>query len=201
MQGDRRTREADKIVVALGSNSSSLCRDIGVPCPVYPVKGHLATVSSKFDHRHNLTLDGGLGYAAPMAHVDSRGRRLYRLSGFVDFTPTRDADHDRIEALLDATRSHLPDLEMIDASACHRPISADDRALIGPAGDEFPNLYLATGFGSRGWTIGLGSGKLLASQMLGMPCDIDPTPFLPSRFSFMRYRRGFGRKESAVLSK
>ncbi len=95
----------------------------------------------------------------------------------------RDADNDRIEALVDATRSQLPDLEVIDASACHRPISADDRALIGPAGIEHPNLYLVTGFGSRGWTIGLGSGKLSASQMLGMPCDIDPTPYLPSRFS------------------
>ena len=136
----RRTREADKIVVALGSNSASLCRDIGVPCPVYPVKGHLVTVSSTFDYRHNLTLDGGIGYAAPMACVDSRGRRLYRLSGFVDFTPARDADVDRIEALVDATRSQLPDLEVVDASACHRPISADDRALIGPAGIDYPNL-------------------------------------------------------------
>ena len=184
----RRTREADKIVVALGSNSASLCRDIGVPCPVYPVKGHLVTVSSTFDYRHNLTLDGGIGYAAPMACVDSRGRRLYRLSGFVDFTPARDADVERIEALVDATRSQLPDLEVVDASACHRPISADDRALIGPAGIDYPNLYLATGFGSRGWTIGLGSGKLLASQMLGVPCDIDPTPYLPSRFS-LSYNR------------
>ncbi len=173
--------------MALGSNSASLCRGIGVPCPVYPVKGHLVTVSSEFDHRHNLTLDGGIGYAAPMACVDSRGRRLYRLSGFVDFTSTRDADNDRIEALVNATRSHLPDLEVIDASACHRPISADDRALIGPASIQLPNLYLATGFGSRGWTIGLGGGKLLASQMLGMPCDIDPTPYLPSRFG-LRYK-------------
>jgi D-amino-acid dehydrogenase len=186
--------------VALGANSASLCRDIGVVCPVYPAKGHLVTVSSRFDHRHNLTLDGGLGYAAPMAYVDSLGRRLYRLSGFVDFTPTRDADPDRIEALVDATRSHLPDLEVVDASACHRPISADDRALIGPSGDKFSNLYLATGFGSRGWTIGLGSGKLLASQMLGMPCDIDPTPYLPSRFSFS-YKERSRMKEKAVLLK
>ena len=169
--------------MALGANSASLCRDIGVPCPVYPVKGHLVTVSSDIDYRHNLTLDGAIGYAAPMACVDSRGRRLYRLSGFVDFTSTGEVDSDRIEALVDATGSLLPDLEVIDASACHRPISANDRPLIGPAGIRFPNLYLATGFGSQGWTIGLGSGKLLASQMLGMPCDMDPTPYLSSRFS------------------
>jgi D-amino-acid dehydrogenase len=162
-------------------NSSALCKGIAVPCPVYPVKGHLATVASKTDYKYNLTLDGGIGYAAPMAPLDADGRRLYRLSGFVDFTPTKEVDFHRVNALLDATRKYLPDAELIDASACHRPISADDRPLIGPT-QKFPNLFLCTGFGSRGWTIGLGSGKVLASQILGMPCEIDPAPYLPSRF-------------------
>jgi D-amino-acid dehydrogenase len=200
--GERRTHEADKIVVALGANSSSLCGDIGVSCPVYPARGHLVTVASKFDHRCNLTLDGGLGYAAPMARVDHLGRRMYRLSGFVDFAPPAaaggdGADPGRIDALVGAARSQLPDLEVVDASACHRPISADDRALVGPSGDEHPDLYLATGFGSRGWTIGLGSGKLLASMMMGVPCDIDPTPYLPSRFS-LSYKGIFGTRRRAA---
>lgn len=181
LQGKRITREADKIVVALGANSSSLCKGVSVPCPVFPAKGHLATVASTTDYKYNLTLEGGIGYAAPMAQVDSEGRRLYRLSGFVDFTPRKDVDNHRVNALVDATRKYLPDAELIDASACHRPISADDRPLIGPT-VKFPNLFLCTGFGSRGWTIGLGSGKLLASQILGIPCDIDPAPYLPSRF-------------------
>ncbi|KAL7553511.1 hypothetical protein ACHAWF_016803 [Thalassiosira exigua] len=175
------TREADKVVVASGVNSSSLLASIDVPCPVYPAKGHLVTVASKIDCRYNLTLEGGIGFAAPMANVDSDGRRLYRLSGFVDFAPSVNPDHKRVEAQLNAARNHLPDLEMIDASACHRPISADDRPLIGPS-VKYPNLYLCTGFGSRGWSIGLGSGKLLSSLLLGLPCEIDPAPYLPSRF-------------------
>ena len=36
----------------------------------------------------------------------------------MDFTPRRDADPDRLEAPVDATRSHLPDPEVVDASAC-----------------------------------------------------------------------------------
>ena len=174
-------READKIVVALGVNSASLCNTINVPCPVYPVKGHLVTVSSKIDCKYNITLDGGVGYAAPMAHVDSEGRRLYRLSGFVDFTHREDADHNRVEALMDAARVHLPDLQLIDSSACFRPISADDRPLIGQS-TRYPNLFLLSGLGSRGWSVGLGSGKLLACQIVGLACDIDPEPYLPSRF-------------------
>jgi glycine/D-amino acid oxidase-like deaminating enzyme len=143
------------------------------------------TVASHIDCKYNLTLAGGIGYAAPMATVDKGGRRLYRLSGFADFTPSVNVDHKRIDALLDAARVHLPDLEMIgDASACHRPISADDRPLIGPSARYPKSLYLCTGLGSRGWSIGLGAGKCLASQMLDKPCDIDPAPFLPSRFEF-----------------
>lgn len=180
-QGNETSRNADQFVVALGTSSASLCRTIGVPCPVYPAKGHLVTVSSKVYSKYNLTLEGGVGYAAPMANVDSEGRQLYRLSGFVDFSPGTEADHKRVDALVEAARSYLPDLEMVDASACHRPISADDRPLIGPS-TKYPNLYLCTGFGSRGWSIGLGSGKLLASQILRLPCEIDPAPFLPSRF-------------------
>lgn len=181
-EGNRITRDADKIVVAMGGNSTPLCNDIRVPCPVYPAKGHLVTVSSEIDYKYNITLDGGVGYAAPMANVDSEGRRLYRLSGFVDFNPSITADHDRIEALIEAARVHLPDSKMIDASACHRPISADDRPLIGPSA-RYHNLYMCTGFGSRGWSIGLGSGKVLASQILDTSCDIDIEPYLPSRFS------------------
>jgi hypothetical protein len=69
---------------------------------------------------------------------------MYPLLGFVDFTPTRDADPDRIEALVDAAMSHLPDLEVVDASAC---------PLIGLSGKEFPYLYLPTCLSRWGWTI------------------------------------------------
>ena len=172
--------KGDQFVVAMGNESRPLCDKIKVPCPIYPVKGHLVTISSSVDYVHNITLPGGIGYAAPMDHK-VRGRRLYRLSGFVDFTSDREPDQDRIDALIDLAKVYLDDVELIDASACHRPLSADDRPIIGPS-PSFSNLHLVTGFGSRGWSVGLGSGSLLASLMLGLPCDIDPAPYLPSRF-------------------
>jgi D-amino-acid dehydrogenase len=179
--GQKNTRKADAIVVACGVASASLCHQLNVTCPVFGAKGHLATVASSKQCEYNITLSGGIGYAAPMAMKDSEGRKLYRLSGFVDFDLSKDVDYTRIEALVDATRLYLPDLELIDASACHRPISADDRPIVGSS-TKHSNLYLCTGFGSRGWSVGLGCGKLLSSIILGLPCEIDPTPFLPSRF-------------------
>jgi hypothetical protein len=178
--GNKSTINADQFVIAMGNDSRPLCDTIQVPCPIYPVKGHLVTISSSVDCIYNITLPNGIGYAAPMDHKVN-DRRLYRLSGFVDFTPSKEPDQHRIDALINAAKVHLDDVELIDASACHRPFSADDRPIIGPAA-KFSNLYLCTGFGSRGWSIGLGSGSLLASFMLGLPCDIDPEPYLPRRF-------------------
>ncbi|KAK1732317.1 D-amino acid dehydrogenase [Skeletonema marinoi] len=178
--GIKSTIHADQFVIALGNESRPLCNKIQVPCPIYPVKGHLVTISSSVDCIYNITLPNGIGYAAPMDHKVN-GRRLYRLSGFVDFTPNKEPDQHRIDALVNAAKIHLDDVEVIDASACHRPFSADDRPIIGPAA-KFGNVYLCTGFGSRGWSVGLGSGSLLASLILGLPCNVDPEPYLPRRF-------------------
>ena len=109
------------------------------------------------------------------------GRYLYRLSGFVDFTLSQETDFSKIEALVEAAKLYLPDLELVDASACHRPVSADDRPIVGSS-KKYSNVYLCTGLGSRGWSVGLGCGKLLSSIILGLPCEIDPTPFAPNRF-------------------
>lgn len=181
---DRRLRTGDAFVVALGNASYPLCNAMGVACPVYPAKGHLVTVASEIDRSHNLTLHddggGGFGYAAPMAFRDNQGRRCYRLSGFVDFELHVDINHRRVNALVNACRKYLPDLEVVDASCCHRPVSADDRPLIGPT--KVPNLFLCTGLGSRGWSIGCASGSILASQILDIEPEIDAAPFLPSRF-------------------
>lgn len=185
--GIKSSKRADKFVIAMGVESTALCDTIKVPCPVYPVKGHLATISSSVDCKYNITLPNGIGYAAPMDYLDSNGRRLYRLSGFVDFTPQKEPDRDRINALINAAKIQLNnDVELIDASACHRPFSADDRPIVGPV-LKFSNLYLCTGFGSRGWSVGLGSGSLLASMILGLPYSIDPEQYLPKRFGKRYY--------------
>eukprot|EP00986_Skeletonema_menzelii_P015346 scaffold11548_cov97-Skeletonema_menzelii.AAC.2 len=127
--GIKSTIHADQFVIAMGNGSRPLCDTIHVPCPIYPVKGHLVTISSPDDCIYNITLPNGIGYAAPMDHKVN-GRRLYRLSGFVDFTPNKEPAKHRIEALVDAAKVHLKDVKVIDVSACHRPFSADDRPII-----------------------------------------------------------------------
>eukprot|EP00577_Skeletonema_sp_RCC1716_P026103 CAMPEP_0113385230 /NCGR_PEP_ID=MMETSP0013_2-20120614/7355_1 /TAXON_ID=2843 ORGANISM="Skeletonema costatum, Strain 1716" /NCGR_SAMPLE_ID=MMETSP0013_2 /ASSEMBLY_ACC=CAM_ASM_000158 /LENGTH=167 /DNA_ID=CAMNT_0000267971 /DNA_START=38 /DNA_END=537 /DNA_ORIENTATION=+ /assembly_acc=CAM_ASM_000158 len=66
--GIQSTIHADQFVIALGNESRPLCNKIHVPCPIYPVKGHLVTISSSIDCIYNITLPNGIGYAAPMDH-------------------------------------------------------------------------------------------------------------------------------------
>jgi D-amino-acid dehydrogenase len=46
----------------------------------------------------------------------------------------------------------------------------DGGPLIGPT--RIANLYLNTGHGTLGWTMGPGSGRLLADLLSGRPTDI-----------------------------
>ena len=64
--------------------------------------------------------------------------------------------------------------------ACARPLSADDRALLGRApGRE--DLYVAAGHGPWGISLGPASARLVADLVLGRRPDI-PAAFDPARF-------------------
>ncbi|MFN8497623.1 MAG: FAD-dependent oxidoreductase [Anaerolineae bacterium] len=63
-----------------------------------------------------------------------------------------------------------------------RPLSADGLAVLG-AVPGVGGVYLATGHGPTGLTLGPFSGKLVAQMILGQPLSADITPFSVSRFS------------------
>lgn len=63
-----------------------------------------------------------------------------------------------------------------------RPYSIDEHPLIGPW-PPLRGLWIASGHEGLGITLGPITGRLLAQQITGMPCDVDPTPYLPARFA------------------
>jgi D-amino-acid dehydrogenase len=174
--------DAQRIVVATGSDSSELLKTIGMNLPVQPAKGYSITVAG---------IDTGL---LPTVAVNddathtvfaSLGGRL-RIAGTAEFTgydttptPTR------IALLRRALSTVLPDVAArISASevsewAGLRPLSNDGRPLIGPT--SIDGLFLNTGHGALGWTLAMGSGGLVADHVLGRTGDFDGAPFLPSR--------------------
>ena len=62
-----------------------------------------------------------------------------------------------------------------------RPYVIDKQPLIGPW-PPVPGLWIAAGHEGLGITLGPITGRLLAQQIAGTPCDIDHTPYLPARF-------------------
>lgn len=184
-------------VVSLGTGSYKLCEGVGVPCPIYPVKGYLATFTSRREVSHNFAMRNKT-FVAPIGRVAGlQGVFRYRVSGFAEFVKggeenkllpeLGEAGKKRVDELVAIAREEFPDLTIEDVDCGYRPLSPDDTPLIGGVG-KLDNLFLCTGHGSKGWTMGLGSGKLVADIIAGRKTDIDRRPYDPGRFFFYAQR-------------
>ncbi|MBA3031604.1 MAG: D-amino acid dehydrogenase [Gammaproteobacteria bacterium] len=176
--GDRLT--ADAYVVALGSYSTLLMRQVGIGIPVYPAKGYSISVP----------LQAG-ALASEVSLIDDEVKMVYsrlgdrlRVAGTAEFSGyDTSLNATRIDALVRRTRQMFPQLEFsaaaIEPWAGLRPSTPSNVPIIGPT--ALQNLYLNTGHGTLGWTMAVGSGRLLADQLAGRVPEIDPRPYLPSK--------------------
>lgn len=194
-QGETSQIHGDMFIVAMGTGSTDICTQLGVQCPIYPVKGYLVTFSSNMNIPYNYELTG-------KAFVAPKGNGQYRLSGIADFhhsseslkmTDKNDSGLDRdsekrVDDLISLALPKFPDLNVIDYDYCYRPVTPDDLPMIGKS-SKYENLFLCTGHGSKGWTMGPGSGKLLADIMTQNPLEIDPEPYAPSRFDYFKEKK------------
>lgn len=173
-EGWHRTLSADAVVVALGAYSRALLLPLGVRLALYPGKGYSATFDIIEGARVNtvsLTDDEN-------KIVYSRlGQRL-RVAGTAEFNGfDRSLNAARCAALTRQAQRLFP-------GACNyetpqywcglRPVTPSNVPLIGPT--HVPGLYVNTGHGTLGWTLGVGSGKLMADIVSGKPTDVEPPP-------------------------
>ena len=168
---DRGAFEADAFVLAMGSDSPFVARQVGVHLPIYPVKGYSITVPVR---------DGG---AAPqLGGVDedklvaySRlGNRL-RLAATAEF-----CGHDRshrprdFEMLFKTAKELFPgaaDYDRAEYWAGLRPMTPSSVPILGRA--RFDNLFLDVGHGHVGWSMACGSGKLVSDLVAARAPEID----------------------------
>jgi D-amino-acid dehydrogenase len=167
---------ADACVVALGSYSPLLLRPLGIRMPVYPAKGYSITIPLARDAiapSVSLTDDGA-------KVVYSRlGNRL-RVAGTAEFTGyDTHINPARIAPLVRRVRQIFPALEFngdaVEPWTGLRPSTPSNVPLIGPA--RVANLFVNTGHGTLGWTLAVGSGRLLADRIAGRATAIDPAPY------------------------
>jgi D-amino-acid dehydrogenase len=168
---DKGTITADAYVVAMGSYAPLLLRRIGIDLPVYPVKGYSLTIpvsdalgapeSTVMDETHKVAITrlGDRIRVGGMAELDGYNTTL---------RPSRRAT---LEHVVTDLFPKGGDVAKASFWCGLRPMTPDGPPVIGPA--KYPNLYLNAGHGTLGWTMGCGSGRVLADMISGRRPEID----------------------------
>jgi D-amino-acid dehydrogenase len=164
----------DLVLIAAGAYTPRLTRNLGITLPLQPAKGY---------HRDRDPEKGG---APPLRNTVMLGEKSVfctPMDGFVRFAGTLEfsgVNHEirqpRLEQLTNAARFYLDG--MADQAALSewcglRPCVSDGLPVIGPV-PGLVGLFLATGHGMLGLTLGPVTGRLVADCML----DGKPDPLL-----------------------
>jgi D-amino-acid dehydrogenase len=173
---------ADRYIVAAGSYSPILLRELGLNVPVRPAKGYSLT----FEHpRLNPP------FRLPICDDDFHAvvvplEGAIRVAGTAEFTGyDLSLPEARIQNLLTLVRQVLPAGGFERAQAkpwCGlRPMSVDGVPIIGPT--PIGNLWINTGHGHLGWTMAAGSGQLLSDLMTGGSPRVNADAYALARFN------------------
>jgi D-amino-acid dehydrogenase len=170
-QGRYQVLRADAFVMALGSFSVPLLKPLGIDLMIYPGKGYSATyriTNPEAAPTVSLTDDG---YKLVLSRLGDRLRvaGTCELNGY-----TRELNTTRCEAITQRTRDLFPDACDYDDPAYWtglRPLTPSNVPYIGKT--RFSNLFLNTGHGTLGWTMGCGSGQAIADIVSGRQPDVD----------------------------
>jgi glycine/D-amino acid oxidase-like deaminating enzyme len=186
---DGTSHAAGRIVVATGPWSPELMPGL----PVRKRKGHLVITDRAPGFVRRQIVE--LGYLKSAHSMDTSSVAFNiqpRVTGQVLIGSSRqfEADDRAVEpAILDRMLrravEYLPglgELSAIRSWTGHRAATPDKLPLIGPSlGSD--RIWLATGHEGLGITTSLGTGRLLADQLLGRTPEISATPYLPARFA------------------
>ncbi len=172
--------KADGFVLALGSYSPLLLREIGIRIPVYPVKGYSITVpivdadgapeSTVMDETYKVA-------------ITRLGDRI-RVGGTAEIAGYDLALRNARRATLEHSVTDLfprgGDVGQAEFWTGLRPMTPDGTPVLGPT--PYRNLFLNTGHGTLGWTMACGSGRLLADLVSGRRPEIDTEGLFMDRY-------------------
>jgi D-amino-acid dehydrogenase len=165
--------EAQVYVVALGSYSAVLVRELGLRIPVYPLKGYSVTLKLGPESR-DLAPTVSLTDEARKIVISRLGDRL-RAAGTAELAGyDTTLNRVRCAAIAERLRELFPGLGGItsyDSWAGLRPATPNNVPIIGRS--RLANLFLNTGHGTLGWTLACGSARALADLVSGRRPEVD----------------------------
>lgn len=192
---------ADDVVVACGSYSAPLLRQVGVDLPIYPGKGYSATFKLKkpADAPFVSSIDDEVKVAMSRLGDELRVAGTIEVSGY-DATLDSQLAQDRCRMLAERIEKVLPgvcDTRLPDEGGNPRfwtglrPATPTNIPYIGRT--KVGGLWVNAGHGTLGWTHGAGSGKAMAELIGGrMP---------RMGFGFYGFERPEGRLEEAFSAR
>lgn len=178
--GRHQVLHADAFVLAMGSFSTELVKPLGIDLMIYPGKGYSATYAvTNPDAAPTVSLTDD-GYKLVVSRLGDRLRvaGTCELNGY-----SRELNTTRCAAITRRTRELFPDACDYDNPVYWtglRPLTPSNVPYIGKT--KYSNLFLNTGHGTLGWTMGCGSGRALADIVSGRQPEVD------FKFTGMPYR-------------
>ena len=161
---------ADQVVLALGSYSAGMLKDLPLSIPVYPLKGYSLTIPISDESRapHSTVMDET--YKIAVTRFDERIRvgGMAEVAGHdLRLVPKRRKTLEMVVEDLFPGGGRVADARFWTGL---RPMTPDGTPIVGKT--PFSNLWLNTGHGTLGWTMACGSAKLLSDQITGRPTEI-----------------------------
>ncbi|MCB2001793.1 MAG: D-amino acid dehydrogenase [Burkholderiaceae bacterium] len=187
---DRKLQQADCYLVALGSHSPLLLRPVGIRIPVYPVKGYSITVPIEDASRapESTIMDETHKVAVTRLGDRIRVGGTAELAGYSN--TLREARRGTLNHVLTDLFPGAGDVAKGQFWSGLRPMTPDGTPVVGDS--IYPNLYLATGHGTLGWTMAAGTGRVMADLVSGRAPEIDMDGLTAAR-----YRQGAPRRHMA----
>ena len=160
------TFPVDACVVAAGSYSPFLTKDLGLKLPVEPIKGYSLTIpTSEWETCPKVPVIDE-HYHAAVCPLGS----FMRVAGTAEFAGFDDRIRDRrIANLFSLARQIYPryskyfEEKNVALWSGFRPMSPDGVGIMGKT--KVSGLYLNTGHGHLGWTMAPGAGKSVADEI------------------------------------
>ena len=179
---DGETVAAGAVAIAGGAWTEAFGKQLGVTIAVAPQRGQIIHLGLRGVDTSRWPMISAFHHHYLVAWPDSRvvaGATRETGSGFAPHTTSAGVREVLGEALRVAPG--LADAEIREIRVGLRPFTTDTLPVLGPV-PGVAGVFLVTGHGPTGLTLGPFSGKLVAGQMLGKDSEADLTPFSVARF-------------------
>ncbi len=173
---------AGAVAIAGGAWSNEFGRELGVTIPVAPQRGQIIHLGLRGTDTNRWPMVSAFHHHYLVAWPDGRvvaGATRETGSGFVPIITAQGVREVLGEALRVAPG--LADAEVREVRVGLRPLTSDSLPVLGPV-PGVRGVFLATGHGPTGLTLGAYSGRIVATLMLGKPPVTDIEPFSVTRF-------------------